>query len=84
MSKAEMQMPAPAEQNLIEARMLSGQAFTYGGLVAEFAGKTTDHNEAKRIAMLIDRTIQRLRRKGLISYRRSGRDTIWRRTEAAS
>lgn len=63
----------------IEARMLSGGAFTYKGLSrdrkATFTGddvfRDGDHDR------LIDRTIQKLRRRGLIEFQRVGRDTIW-------
>lgn len=58
----------------IEARMLSGEPFTYGGMCARFdvgdRGRTTD------------KTIQRLRRRGLISYRRiPGQGVVWATVE---
>jgi len=68
----------------IEARMLSGEPFSYGGLCEwraerdEGAIKTRmpDHDR------LIDRTIQKLRRKGLIAFTREGGKIVWRPTEA--
>lgn len=57
----------------LEARMLSGWSFTYGELRDEFPGI----DEAR--TRLIDRTIQKLRRKGLIAYQREkGRGVVWR------
>jgi len=68
-----------SDANEIEARMLSGEPFTYKGLSADrkatFRGdamfRDGDHDR------LIDRTIQKLRRRGLIEFRRVGRDTVW-------
>ncbi|MBU2233147.1 MAG: hypothetical protein KKG69_17925 [Alphaproteobacteria bacterium] len=62
----------------LEARMLSGEPFTYGGLskarseVGDGGGKSGDDDR------MIDKTIQRLRRKGRISFTREGRDVVWR------
>lgn len=65
----------------LECRMLSGEPFTYGGLSKEFApGKSASHHDASR---LVDRTIQKLRRKGLIAFKREGGKVIWRATKAA-
>lgn len=55
----------------LEARMLSGEPFTYGGLCAE-QGDTLDKDRT------IDKAIQRLRRKGLIAFAREGRNVVWR------
>jgi hypothetical protein len=52
----------------IEARMLNGAEFTFKGLCDRYG---EEHYR------LIDRTIQKLRRAGKISYRREGRDFIW-------
>lgn len=61
----------------LEARMLSGAPFTYGGLSYERAkagmgGSSGDDDR------MIDKTIQRLRRRGLISFTREGRNFVWR------
>lgn len=63
----------------IEARMLSGAPFTYSGLMLErvAAGQGGRCGDDDR---LIDRTIQKLRRKGLIAFTREGRATVWRPT----
>lgn len=55
----------------IEERMSNGAPFTYGGLCKCWP----EHDR------LIDKTIQRWRRKGLISFVRIGRDTRWSLTE---
>ena len=52
----------------IDARMLSGEPFTYCGLCVTFG---------RDCSRLIDRTIQKLRKLGLITFRRDGRDVIW-------
>lgn len=67
------------EKDALEQRMLSGDPFTYGGLsrtrkttfVGDDVFRDGDHDR------LIDRTIQRLRRKGLIAFRRDGSKVIW-------
>lgn len=69
----------------IEARMLSGEPFTYSGLCAWRADKEqgaykTQFGDHDR---LIDRTIQKLRRAGKIAYKREGNLTVWRPVEAA-
>lgn len=55
----------------IETRMLNGQPFTYGDLCAEMrtAGRDVDRK--------IDQTIQKLRKKGKISYSRVGGRVVW-------
>ena len=55
----------------LEARMLSGEPFTYGSLCAE-QGDILDKDRT------IDKAIQRLRRKGLIAFTREGRNVVWR------
>lgn len=67
-------------QQEIEARMLSGEPFTYGALsewrasIEQGAIRTRvlDHDR------LIDRTIQKLRRKGLIAFTREAGSVVWR------
>ena len=60
------------------ARMLNGEPFTYGDLARKFApGKTEAHHDSNR---LVDRTIQKLRRKGLITFKREGGKVIWQAT----
>lgn len=56
----------------LEARMLSGEPFTYGGLCADEQGDILDKDRT------IDKAIQRLRRKGLIAFTREGRNVVWR------
>ena len=63
----------PSAAATLEARMLSGEPFTYGGLCDTFG---VSFNETR--TRLIDRTIQKLRRKGLIAYRREGGAVTWR------
>lgn len=58
--------------NDLERRMLSGEPFTYSGIQAERRGREPDR--------VVDRTIQKLRRKGLIAFHRVGRECIWRAT----
>lgn len=56
----------------IEARMGSGEPFTYQELAAlnpAPLGKPASHNDPDRLA---DRTIQKWRRKGLIQFTRGG------------
>jgi hypothetical protein len=67
-----------ANTDEIEKRMLSGEPFTYGELSREFTpGGVEAHNDASR---LVDRTIQKLRRKGLIAFTREGGKVVWRAT----
>ena len=59
------------DKEALEARMLNGEDFTYGGLSKEF--DTKDDNR------LIDRTIQRLRKAGKIAIlKRTAKGVIWR------
>ena len=60
----------------IEARMLSGEPFTYGGLVSR-RSKLGEGGVCGDDDRLIDRTIQKLRRRGLISFQRAGNVTTW-------
>lgn len=57
----------------LEVYMLSAPPFTYGDVCKARETDDTDR--------LIDRTIQRLRRKGFIAYRREGRRTVWSATD---
>jgi hypothetical protein len=73
--------PAPGgvsrtEAEDIERRMLSGEPFTYGGLVTARArqGKGGQTGDSDR---LIDRTIQKLRRRGLIAFTRANGSVVW-------
>jgi hypothetical protein len=71
-------------QEEIETRMLSGEPFTYGGLcawraTAERMPGDTRHYDHDR---LIDRTIQKLRRKGLIAFTRERGLVVWRPVRA--
>lgn len=52
----------------LEAYMLSGRPFTFQGACAAF--RTTEWR-------VIDRTIQRLRKRGAIAYTRAGREVVW-------
>lgn len=66
---------SPAE--VLEERMLSGEPFTYGGLCVALG---REFNEDR--TRVIDKTIQRLRRRGLISFSREGRSVVWRPTSS--
>lgn len=68
----------------IEARMLSGEPFSYGPLchvrkmaIMEDSGDIVRDGDHDR---LIDRTIQKLRRKGLIAFERKAGRVIWTAT----
>lgn len=65
-------MSEKPDQQALETRMLSGEPFTYGGL-CEAYGVAVEENKSR----LIDRTIQKLRRKGLIAYRRERGAVVW-------
>lgn len=56
----------------LEARIFSGEPFTFGHL----------HMGLDGVYRPADRLIQKLRRKGLIEFTRKGRDAIWTLTEA--
>ncbi len=69
----------PIDVAAIEARMLSGEMFTYGGLVAQFStgapGCATDR--------AVDRMIQKLRKKGLVAIiGRHRQSPVWCATAA--
>jgi hypothetical protein len=67
--------------NALEARMLSGQPFTYGDLSRQFSpGGIKAHHDASRV---VDRTIQKLRRKGLIAFSREDGRVVWRATNGS-
>lgn len=58
----------------IRRRMLSGKPFSYGGLVADgFEPNGT---------RIVDNMIQKLRKSGLISFKRVGGRVVWTATEA--
>lgn len=60
-------------QHEIEKRMKSGKPFTFASL----------HTNLPEVGYrMADRTIQKWRRKGWISFARNGRDTIWSLTDA--
>lgn len=61
------------EREQLEARMLSGEPFTYVELCM-----SRPNNDADR---LVDRTIQRLRKRGLIAFKRVRGRPIWRAVE---
>lgn len=50
----------------LEERMLSGEPFTYGELSERYFDR------------LVDRTIQKLRRKGQIAFKREKGRVVWR------
>jgi DNA-binding transcriptional regulator PaaX len=59
----------------IEARMATGQPFTYGSL-CRTAGQPQDPDRA------VDKAIQKWRRKGWIALTREGRQVVWSLTDA--
>jgi hypothetical protein len=67
-------------QAKLEQRMLSGEPFIYGRLCAwaqRHLGAVEDRDR------LVDKTIQKLRRRGAIAFERRGRDVIWTATNSA-
>ncbi|AFU87567.1 hypothetical protein CcrKarma_gp050 [Caulobacter virus Karma] len=62
------------------ARIESGEPFTYAGLSA--VNDAAGGNEARD--RLADRTIQKYRRKGWITFTREGRYVVWRPTPAGA
>lgn len=56
----------------IEARILGGRPFTHGDLCAEFSGRGCDE-----LYRVVDKVVQRLRRKGKIAFKREGRFVVW-------
>ncbi len=65
----------------LEQRMLSGEPFIYSRLSA-WAERTFGFDEAE--TRLVDRTIQKLRRRGAIAFERRGRDVVWTKTSVAA
>jgi chromosome condensin MukBEF MukE localization factor len=57
----------------IEARILAKLPQTYGGLVAALE-QDLNRNDLNR---KVDSTLQRLRRRGAVTFERKGRDAIW-------
>ena len=63
--------------NAVEKRMLSGDPFTYGELVAIHAKDGGDEGKDR----LVDKTIQRWRRKGWVEIcGRRGKAPLWHLT----
>lgn len=62
----------------IEARMANGRPFTY----AELCVLARLHGNHENRSRLCDKTVQRWRRRGLISFTREGRSAVWRLTDA--
>lgn len=54
----------------LETHITNGAAHTYPGLCEQFAS-------SEQHKMQIDRTLQKLRRKGLINFTRNGRTVVW-------
>ena len=69
-----------AIQEQLVLRMLSGEPFIYGRLSA-WAEAALGFDEAE--TRLVDKTIQRLRRRGAIAFERRGRDVVWTATAPA-
>ena len=63
-----------AIQAQLERRMLSGEPFIYSRL-SVWAEGVFGFDEAE--TRLVDKTIQRLRRRGAIAFERRGRDVVW-------
>ena len=68
-------------QTELERRMLSGEPFVYGRLRA-WAEKQFGFSEDQD--RLIDKTIQKLRRRGAVAFERRGTDVVWKATITAS
>lgn len=61
----------------LEKRMLSGEPFSYGGLC--LSAREGDFGDlGKDGSRKIDATIQKLRKKGKIAFKREGGATVWR------
>jgi transcription initiation factor TFIIIB Brf1 subunit/transcription initiation factor TFIIB len=60
----------------LERRLLSGEPFTYGEMCAyaRRLGLDEEHHRA------VDKTIQRFRKRGWISFVRVGRSPLWTAT----
>ena len=65
----------------LEQRMLGGEPFIYSRLAA-WAERHFGFDEAE--TRLVDRTIQKLRRRGAIAFERRGRDVVWTKTASAA
>lgn len=63
---------AKIDQAKLEETILSGQEWTYQHLVSFFGAN-------EKAGMQIDRTLQKLRRKGKVKFHREGRTVIWQR-----
>lgn len=63
-----------ADTTELEARMLSGEPFTYGQLCSQFG----EHKFGAGYDRRIDATIQKLRKKGKIAFKREGGSVVWR------
>lgn len=63
-----------AQANL-EATILNGSEHSYAALCSLYDADATN-------AMQIDRTLQKLRRKKLIAFRRDGKEVIWKKVPA--
>lgn len=61
----------------IEARMASGEEFTFQQLWLSFE----TGNDQENVYRLVDRTIQKWRKAGLISFVRQGNRVIWSLTD---
>lgn len=59
----------------IEARLLSGEPFTFGEVV-QWANREFADEQYREV----DKAIQRLRRRGLIAFERKGARIEWTRT----
>lgn len=70
------------DRSELEKRMLSGQPFTYGELSRQFAPGQGARGRGPDASRIVDHTIQRLRRKGLIAFTREGGKVLWRATGA--
>ena len=68
------------QAQLVE-RMLSGEPFIYSRLAA-WAERQFGVVEAE--TRLVDKTIQKLRRRGAIAFERRGRDVVWTKTTVAA
>ena len=60
------------DQRLLELHILSGREHTFASIVANY---DAFHDEPKK--MQIDRTLQKLRRKGLVRHWRKGQARLW-------
>ncbi len=63
----------------LEERMLNGEPFTYGQLCKDFG----EHEYGSGYDRRIDATIQKLRKKGKIAFKREGGAVVWRAVSPA-